>query len=76
MARDKIIKIKDTVEVQIAEGKLKDKTGKNYITDGQAQDLIQKVIPNVTTADNGKFLRVVSGAWAVVTLNNAEGAEF
>ena len=32
-----------------------------------------KELPNVTTADNGKFLRVVSGAWAAVEVANANG---
>ena len=33
-------------------------------------------LPNVTTADNGKFLRVVSGAWAAVKIANANGGSF
>lgn len=30
----------------------------------------------VTTADNGKFLRVVNGAWAVASLDRAEEVDF
>lgn len=30
----------------------------------------------VTSADNGKFLRVVSGAWAAAAINNANGGSF
>lgn len=30
----------------------------------------------VTTADNGKFLRVVGGAWAAAAINNANGGSF
>ena len=30
----------------------------------------------VTTADNGKFLRVVNGAWAAVEIANANGGSF
>lgn len=30
----------------------------------------------VTTADNGKFLRVVNGAWAAATVENANGVSF
>lgn len=30
----------------------------------------------VTTADNGKFLRVVGGAWAAATIDNANGVSF
>lgn len=33
-------------------------------------------LPTVTTADNGKFLRVVSGAWAAATVDNANGVSF
>ena len=33
-------------------------------------------LPSVTTADNGKFLRVVSGAWAAVSIANANGGSF
>lgn len=33
-------------------------------------------LPNVTAADNGKFLRVVSGAWAAVEIANANGGSF
>ena len=35
-----------------------------------------KELPNVTTADNGKFLRVVNGAWAAVEIANANGGSF
>lgn len=30
----------------------------------------------VTTADNGKFLRVVDGAWAAAAIDNANGVSF
>ena len=33
-------------------------------------------LPDVTAADNGKFLRVVNGAWAAETVPNAGGASF
>lgn len=33
-------------------------------------------VPIVTTSDNGKFLRVVSGAWAAVTIPDANGGSF
>lgn len=33
-------------------------------------------LPAVSTADNGKFLRVVSGAWAAATVPNAETTSF
>lgn len=33
-------------------------------------------VPAVTAADNGKFLRVVSGAWEAVEIANANGGSF
>lgn len=35
-----------------------------------------KLLPTVTTSDNDKFLRVVSGAWAAATVPSAETASF
>lgn len=36
----------------------------------------EKELPDVTTSDNGKFLRVSNGAWAAVTITNANGGSF
>ena len=36
----------------------------------------KKEIPAVTASDNGKFLRVVSGAWAAVSISDANGVSF
>ena len=44
--------------------------------DGQEWKDAAKELPNVTTADNGKFLRVVNGAWAAVEIPNANGGSF
>lgn len=33
-------------------------------------------LPTVTASDNGKFLRVVSGAWAAAEIANANGGNF
>ena len=33
-------------------------------------------LPSVTTADNGKFLRVVNGSWAAESVANAKGVSF
>ena len=33
-------------------------------------------VPSVTTSDNGKFLRVVNGAWAAVAIADANGVKF
>ena len=40
------------------------------------EELINAAIPPVTAEDNGKFLRVVDGAWAAVTVPSAEGVGF
>ena len=37
---------------------------------------IPKGVPSVTTADNGKFLRVVNGAWEAAAIDNANGGSF
>ena len=46
--------------------------------DGSAAKTVEipKGVPSVTTADNGKFLRVVNGAWAAVEIANANGGSF
>lgn len=33
-------------------------------------------LPSVTPSDNGKFLRVVGGAWAAVSISDANGVSF
>ena len=43
---------------------------------GQEWKDADKELPSVTTTDNGKFLRVVSGAWAAVTIPDANGGSF
>ena len=44
--------------------------------DGQEWKDAAKELPNVTTADNGKFLRVMSGKWTAVEIANANGGSF
>ena len=44
--------------------------------DGQEWKDATKELPNVTTVDNGKFLRVVNGVWAAVEIANANGGSF
>ena len=39
-------------------------------------DALIERVPSVTAADNGKFLRVVNGAWAAVEIANANGGSF
>lgn len=46
--------------------------------DGSAAKTVEipKGVPSVTTADNGKFLRVVNGVWAAAAIDNANGVSF
>lgn len=37
---------------------------------------LEGLLPTVTASDNGKFLRVVNGAWAAATVENANGVSF
>ena len=43
---------------------------------GKTGDVTVREVPVVTTSDNGKFLRVVNGAWAVAEVDNANGVSF
>ena len=43
---------------------------------GKTGTVTVREVPAVTTADNGKFLRVVNGAWAAVEIANANGGSF
>ena len=43
---------------------------------GKTGAVTVREVPAVTTADNGKFLRVVNGAWAAVEIPNANGGSF
>ena len=50
-----------------------------YQTAAQVQNAIAAIpdeLPSVTSTDNGKFLRVVSGAWAAQAVPAAESASF
>ena len=43
---------------------------------GKTGDVTIGEVPSVTTSDNGKFLRVVNGAWAAAAIDNANGVSF
>lgn len=43
---------------------------------GQTGDVTVREVPAVTTTDNGKFLRVVNGAWTAVAIADASGVKF
>lgn len=43
---------------------------------GKTGAITIREVPAVTTSDNGKFLRVVNGAWAAVKIANANGGSF
>ena len=46
-----------------------DDNGKLYTIPGET-------LPKVTTSDNGKFMRVVNGAWTAAEIQKANGEEF
>ncbi len=52
--------------------------GNEYAWDGSKWEVLggRKELPIITTSDNGKFLRVVSGAWVAATVPDAEFASF
>ena len=43
---------------------------------GQTGAVTVREVPSVTTSDNGKFLRVVNGAWSAETIPSANGGSF
>lgn len=43
---------------------------------GKTGEVTVHEVPTVTASDNGKFLRVVDGAWAAVEIANANGGSF
>ena len=51
------------------------KGSNGYLAQAEAgADYMTPVV--VTSADNGKFLRVVNGAWAAATISDANGGSF
>ena len=46
--------------------------------DGIGEETVEipEGVPSVTTADNGKFLRVVNGVWTAAAIDNANGVSF
>ena len=57
--------------------------GTDYLTEAPVTSVNGKTgavkvreVPSVKASDNGKFLRVVSGAWAAVEIANANGGSF
>ena len=52
---------------------------KNLINDDEfylVQEEVRKELPDVTTDNNGDFLRVVDGIWTATKVLNAEGKSF
>jgi len=67
----------DTSDIPTAVSQLNNDSG--YQTAAQVQTAIAAIpdeLPAVTASDNGKFLRVVSGAWAAQTVPAAESNSF
>ena len=57
--------------------------GTDYLTEapvtsvnGKTGAVTVREVPSVTASDNGKFLRVVNGAWAAVSISDANGVNF
>lgn len=50
--------------------------GQGTVTWSGWEPICPNQTPKVTTADNGKFLRVVDGAWAADSIANAKGVNF
>lgn len=57
--------------------------GTDYLTEapvasvnGQTGAVTVREVPAVTASDNGKFLRVVGGVWAAVSISDANGGSF
>lgn len=70
-------------ELQLVESAKQDVlvSGSNIVTINgntllRVGDLAINELPNVYSADNGKVLRVVNGAWAAVQLPSASGVSF
>mgnify|MGYP004528930311 CR=1 FL=1 len=47
-----------------------------YVGSRYTGSSINNFLPSVSTSDNGKFLRVINGAWAATTIDNANGVSF
>lgn len=52
------------------------KTAPVTSVNGKTGAVTVREVPSVTASDNGKFLRVVSGAWAAVSISDANGGSF
>ena len=57
--------------------------GKDYLktapvtsVNGKTGAVKVREVPSVTASDNGKFLRVVNGAWSAETIPSANGGSF
>ena len=57
--------------------------GTDYLTEAPVTSVNGKTgavkvreVPSVTASDNGKFLRVVNGAWSAETIPSANGGSF
>ena len=69
---DDTFALKTTVPTKVSD--LSNDSG--YQTAEQVATQVAAVLPEVTTADNGKIMGVVDGAWALVELSNFEGVSF
>lgn len=63
-------------QVQTADGILLEDKIQSDLNIFKEEVLEEAALPTVSTTDNGKFLRVVSGVWAAASIPNAEEATF
>lgn len=47
-----------------------------YVGSRYTGSSINNFLPSVSISDNGKFLRVINGAWAAVAIADANGGSF
>lgn len=73
MAQITILPAEPSNDLPLANGTANAGVSKKF---SRADHVHPKELPNVTDSDNGKFLRVVSGAWAAVEIANANGGSF
>lgn len=63
------------VKFAIVDGRLKSDGTESWVGTGVLYQTLMNGV-DVTAEDNGKFLRVVNGAWAAATVENANGVSF
>lgn len=68
--------LSSSVQSSLAKAETALQTAPVTSVNGKTGAVTVREVPSVTASDNGKFLRVVSGAWAAVEIANANGGSF